>query len=563
MKITPHAVFGLVYAVGDGLALFAEGYKFRGQGSSTERLGENRNLQGQCPLVQDEETPNLTSVSEVNEPGFGDLNNKYSLGMATFKDHVYVGTLNAPGFPSDLLPWFLGNPLESTGAKVYRGKSEYDEWEWEEVLNFGDYNDNNFGVRQMLAVDDYLYLVTANHEGTAGNGVEVWSTSDGVTWSQKSDPGFGIPSNISGRSLAACGGYLYVGVENRATGAQLWRHLLVLADGDLSSSGVWEQVVDDGFDNPNNYFISALVLNPFPGGDNSLYAGTINGFDGMELWKIMSCQKNAVADVVTLQVFGGGWPGPSECPLPSIGPINLCVTNSGALTLQTATINIPLLGSKPALFLGTVNYILGASLFVSIDGTNFLPVILFGNGDDRLSYVWSMQEYMGRLYIGTFQRPNLRNLLDLPSDFDLDVTSVDLLDPEQVETYMSFLEDLGGSFDTPALPGITNNLLDLDNLDLGDLDPGNLDLDEVVESGEFTLFSVDLSPDFFFSLVKLAQGNPLVTVDTETLDSFGSCYQYGVRTMSVYNDKLILGSAGASSKGGTLVFEATARTGSP
>jgi hypothetical protein len=171
-----------------------------------------------------------------------------------------------------------------------------------------------------------------------------------------------------------------------------------------------------------------------------------------------------------------------------------------------------------------------------------------------------MQEYMGRLYIGTFQRPNLRNLLDLPSDFDLDISSVDALDPDKVETYMSFLEDLGGSFDTPALPGITNNLLDLDNLDLGDFDPGNLDLDEVVESGKFTLFSVDLSD---FSLAELSQGNPLVTVDTETSDSFGSCYQYGVRTMSVYDDKLILGSAGASSKGGTLVFEATARTGSP
>jgi hypothetical protein len=91
-------------------------------------------------------------------------------------------------------------------------------------------------------------------------------------------------------------------------------------------------------------------------------------------------------------------------------------------------------------------------------------------------------------------------------------------------------------------------------------DPGNLDLDEVVESGEFTLFSVDLSD---FSLADLTQGNPLVTVDTETSDSFGSCYQYGVRTTSVYDDKLILGSAGASSKGGTLVFEATARTGSP
>jgi len=172
----------------------------------------------------------------VNEHGFGELANKYSLGMATFREHVYVGTLNAPNFPLDLLPWFLGEPLTTNGAQVHRGKIGLDgKWYWDKVLDFGSFSRNNFGVRKMLVVEDYLYFATANHEGTAGNGLEVWGTNDGVTWSKKSDEGFGDPSNISGRSMAACGGYLYVGVENRDGGAQLWRRGLEV-DGELSAA---------------------------------------------------------------------------------------------------------------------------------------------------------------------------------------------------------------------------------------------------------------------------------------------------------------------------------------
>lgn len=510
----------------------------------------------ECPVVKNEVTPNLI-VSEINEPGFGDLDNKYSLAMATFKDYVYVGTLNAPGFPEDLGPWFLGEPLDSTGAKVYRGKpsATTGEWMWDPVLDFGT-KPENFGIRKMLVLGNYLYLVTANHGRTTGNGVELWQTSDGIDWMHKNEPGFGDPSNISGRSLAECGGYLYVGVENRDSGAQLWRHKLV--DSGAITGTLWEAVTaaTNGFGNPNNYFITELVQIPEP---NILYAGTLNGLDGMELWRITSCDAINVAEVAATQVFGGGWP--NECPLPpidlpKIGPLDLCATNSGALTLHVAQTSI-----GPALFLGTLNYVFGASLFVTFDGIDFIPIYRFGNGDFRQSYVWSMEEYNGRLYVGTFGRPNLLYLLgiDLPNidlqDIDWDAPSPNL-DPEQFAKYMQLMYlQLGGTNDMPVIPGIT--------ADAGTMAGGaatgsggfpDFNVDDIVESGQFSLFSLNLSefsdppkPKFPVSLV------------TETDDSFGSCYPYGLRTMAVYEDKLLLGSAGASHRGGTLVYEATAR----
>jgi hypothetical protein len=445
--------------------------------------------------------------------------------------------------------------LESNGAKVYRGKPDASgEWTWDQVLDFGtapQSKPENFGIRKMLVVGNYLYFVTANHEGTADHGVEVWQTSDGINWEQKNEPGFGDPSNISGRSLAECGGYLYAGTENRDSGAELWRHALVDAGGDITGDS-WEAVPAgaNGFGNANNYFITELVRIPRA---NTLYAGTLNGLDGMELWSITSCNATNVAEVVAMPVFDGGWPsGPIPCPLPpidlpEIGLIDLCVTNSGALTLQVAETS-----DGPALFLGTVNYVFGASLFVTFDGSNFIPVYLFGNGDFRQSYVWSMEEYNGRLYIGTFGRPNLLDVLgiDLPN---IDLKDIDNLDPEEFVRYMQLLYlQLGGTNEMPVIPGVTS---DADAMaGAGDGGFPDFNLDDVVESGQFSLLSLDL--DGFESS---NTQSPIPPIVTETDDSFGSCYPYGLRTMAVYQDKLILGSAGASSRGGTLVYEATAR----
>lgn len=496
--------------------------------------------QEECPVIKDLETPNLL-VSEINEPGFGNISNKYSLAMATFGEHVYVGTLNAPGFPLQLPEWFLGEPLNTFGAKIYRGKiGSGGEWEWENIFDWGlpARNTNNFGVRKMKVVGAHLYAATANHEGTSGNGVEIWSTADGVNWLPKNVPGFGEPENISGRSIHECGGYLYVGVENRVTGAQLWRRAL-LDNGDLDDTSTWESVpaADGGFGRQNNYFISELVSDPFV--PNQMFAGSLNGFEGMELWSIESCDADLVDNVGVSNVFEGGWVGPpGSCPLPpvtipQIGPIDLCITNSGVLSLETANTNF-----GPALFVGTVNYLLGASLFVRFAQGPFVPIFLFGDGNDRLSYVWSMQEYKGRIYIGTFGRPNLRNLLGLP-DFTFDINNINM---GEMESNLEMLLDNGFSPEGLFPAGIGNALRDID-------------LDDVIESGEHTLFSIDL-----FGFNQPTRENPFpVEVSAETRNSFGSCYPYGIRTMAVLDDTLVLGSAGASSDGGTLVFGATER----
>lgn len=348
----------------------------------------------------------------------------------------------------------------------------------------------------MLVVKDYIYFVTGNHEGQGDNGVEVWSSSDGENWSLKNLPGFGSADSKSSRSLAKCGKYLYVGVENRKTGAQLWRRELS-AVGDLVSD--WSLVEGSGFDNANNCFISELIV--FNG---KLYAGIINVLSGMELWSTETCDEVDPSNVVFIEVFTGGLPNSlgfagSEASAPNSGEglsglakvggwpglegLNSNLTgfdstgDSGVLTLKNV--------DDHALYLGTVNYVFGASLYVSFDGTNFIPIFLSGNGEDRLSYVSAMEVYNGRLYVGTWQRPKLKNLME---------------------------------FGFEAFARVWT----------------------------WTLFSLD--PE-----------NPFNSLVEETTDAFGSCYQYGLRTMATYNGALMLGSAGANKIGGTLVFEAKAR----
>jgi len=446
--------------------------------------------------------------------------------MASFKGHVYVGTLNAPNFPDDLIPWFLGEPLSDTeGAQVWRGlglesvsladggqgASNF----WEKVFDFGaaGLSIDNFGIRKMLVVGDFLYFCTVNHKA----GAEIWKSSDGVNWSLVNTPGCGSSDNTSGRSMVVCGGYLYVGVENRVTGAQIFRRRLEPeGQGDLSPDDDWELVVNDGFGNPNNYFVSGLVN--FGG---EMYAGTLNGFDGMELWRTATCDQADSNNVVFENEFRGGYPSDG---------VSL-VTNSGALTIETIDT-----GKGPRMmFLGTSNYAFGASLFVKVSGRpDWIPVFLFGDGNFSLSYVWSMEYYKGRLYIGTFDRSNLPSLLP---QFNGSFEGIeDLLVSEGASnSLLAFLPQLLKDL------AVVNTIYSTKEITFTDL-LGILAGQTL--SGGFTLISIDPKkiPD---SLVE------------ETTDGFGGdSAQYGIRTIVSHKGDLILGTAGADSQSGTLIYEA-------
>lgn len=382
-------------------------------------------------------TPTLSSVRQINDAGFGDRANQYSFSMASFNGNVFVGTLNAPVFRFTAVAFFLGFgnlgpfPLFPTnGSQVYRGtRADDGTWTFDKVLDFQDSNPDNYGSRVMLVVGDTLYLATANHVG----GLEVWQTTgNGDEWQRVSEPGFGDDSNISGRGMAECGGYLYVGAENRSTGAQIFRHKVVEGGG-LDDSSDWERVGELGFGDTFNFFVSEFVVY-----QGSLYGSTLNGLNGAELWRTAQCGNPVAEEVIFENVIRGG-----------LGNR----LNQGILTMR----NI----NDAALLIGTVNYLQGASLFID-DGSGSEFRLIFDNGWTSFfnSYVWAIEEFQGRIYLGTY---NVLGGLLPWSTFQL--FSV-VLDESTLEIQDMMVEDRRG-FSSFGQYGIRNMVAHDDTLVIG------------------------------------------------------------------------------------------------
>ena len=108
-------------------------------------------------------TPNL-DVRIVSEGGFGCKSNLYSWSMETYKGKVYVGTNNNRGGAFGLRFFIAALPLRifTAGGQIHRGTLDPDtgDWTWEEVVRDGLTRKNNYGVRKMKAVGDWLYAVT-------------------------------------------------------------------------------------------------------------------------------------------------------------------------------------------------------------------------------------------------------------------------------------------------------------------------------------------------------------------------------------------------------------------
>eukprot|EP01083_Nonionella_stella_P017175 48022_1 len=236
-------------------------------------------------------------VNQINEEGFGVFTNQYAFSMETFKDKVYVGTLNAQNAPLSLLAFFFGLPFPTSGAQIHCGQPDSDSccdaaWNWTKVVDNGMFGSGNihslnYGVRQLERVGtDYLYAVTGNHVQIISPpiaGFQLWRTMDGTNWEIVDLPqipglvaqgGFGNPFSISGRGLTEYQKYLYIGVENRRTGAQMWR-IKILADGDFvddpNDLNSWDVITADGFGRPFNYWLGDFI--EFNG---YLYTGTLN-----------------------------------------------------------------------------------------------------------------------------------------------------------------------------------------------------------------------------------------------------------------------------------------------
>lgn len=343
-------------------------------------------------------------VNLISERGFGNPLNMYSWSMESFKDKVYVGTLNVRAPIIGLRMFSFGSALMrffTSGAEIYRGtKNEVDgSWSWEQVVSKGLTRKTNYGVRKMIAVGDYLYGVTGNHN----NGLEVWRTFDGENWEVVNTSGFGTRSNKSARGLASFKGYLYVGVENRIKGAEIWRREID-ENGDFvgdDNEHDWELVVDRGLeDNRKNIWVADMTVHD-TGTDDYLYAGTFNT-DGSQLWRSSD-------GVSWSNIYRDG---------------NGIVGDSGAFKL---------ISHDKLLYVGTANVPEGASLLVSADeeAIDFVPLFTKGMyGTKSYTYLWYIASYGGRLYT---------SYLNLAEEANFAVFSSDT--PDDNESYVAETEN--------------------------------------------------------------------------------------------------------------------------
>jgi hypothetical protein len=270
--------------------------------SPTGRVGGEANS-SKTAVVLETEDPAARPWQAVSELGFGDPGNQSFFEMASFNDHLYVGTLN---------------PL--TGFQIWKTPGKHKPYLWTRVISNGAYRGklNELAI-SMCSFKGCLYVGTAiqnggydraHHVGPAAPELirihpdDSWdlivgtarSTPDGwkVPLSGRG-PGFDNPFNGYFWRMAVHQDWLYlgtykwtillpylkqqawpahlrwlvdrIGIDELACfagGCELWR----------SADGVnWLPITRSGFENPYNYGVRTLQSTPV-----GLFLGTANPF---------------------------------------------------------------------------------------------------------------------------------------------------------------------------------------------------------------------------------------------------------------------------------------------
>ncbi len=222
---------------------------------------------------------------QVNENGFGDYLNKQIPSLAIFDDYLYAGTwhwisetASAQIWRSvDGLNWEMVDerPVDGAGAmisfdsSIYAGSWDGNIWAspngitWTEVITDG-FNGSDQGIAHFAIYEDTLYA------STWYTGTQIWRTDNGSDWELFIDHGLGDLNNYGAPSSEVFNGYLYWGVGNGATGAQLWR-----TDGITMTA-----VITDGFGSPENEAVSSLAFFK-----DMLYAGITSFPNGAQVFR--------------------------------------------------------------------------------------------------------------------------------------------------------------------------------------------------------------------------------------------------------------------------------------
>ena len=204
--------------------------------------------------------------TRVVSQGFGDPTNGEVMRLGVFNNQIYAGT------------WSY---TTTHGAEIWRSGSG-DSGSWTRVVANGFGDPNNSAILTMEEFNGALYVGTYSDTGPGSDGADLWRYN-GTTWTPVITDGFGYSGTYAIAALAVFNNHLYAGTgrydfsTQTYPGGQLWR--CSQASG-CDEPTDWQVVTADGFGNPDNINITALLA-----WGSHLYAVAYNFQTGMEVWR--------------------------------------------------------------------------------------------------------------------------------------------------------------------------------------------------------------------------------------------------------------------------------------
>jgi hypothetical protein len=382
-------------------------------------------------IIADSQGLLSTDWEQINEDGFGNIENVGVRGIEIFDDNVLIGTASFSqdsgitiGKPIPIKDFYFEyfknrsstDNFKSNGCEIwsYNGTSVRPIVGNNSIMDRGFGNKNNAEIGFLIKFNNYLYAGTRNYE----EGCEIWRTSNlDLEWECVAHSGFGNKKNSWAMEACVFKDHLYVGTYNIDEGTELYR---------TNDGFNWTQVIGknsstkNGFGNKCNFYTWSMCVY-----NGSLYVGTDyigDGEYGGELWRsnngvdwtpIISDADGALYHLDFKKTYGYHGGLRNMVLFKNELYIGFVTTDTpftfGSKNFERLKLSIP--GALPTLFsIFRMKRTLGLEIYKFNDTTNELTTVIGGVnrgvfsggfGDDGNEYPWSMRVYNDSLYVGT------------------------------------------------------------------------------------------------------------------------------------------------------------------
>jgi streptogramin lyase len=264
-------------------------------------------------------------------------------------------------------------------------------WVQSNINGFGDLA--NYGIWSLSTFNGQMYAGTGN-----GNGAQIWRSADGQNWSQFTPPWSATTDAVP--DMESFGSYLYTGTSNSA-GGEIWR----------TDGLTWSQVVNGGFGDTNNYGIDSFAIF-----SNAIYAATSNNNGTLQIYRSTSGDSSSwtpvvsdgfgsdgVAQDVKMDVYGSylyiglGRNGVGEFWRTNNGTTWSPIFTDGLAVNNTNVSAMANFGGTQ--YIGLRNVTTGGEVWSSTDGINFSPIFSGGLGNSDNGRPYGLFVFNGRLHL--------------------------------------------------------------------------------------------------------------------------------------------------------------------